>query len=179
MFLTELPIVGLLVLAICFNSSAGGQLKLYPLITVLSLAIILIFIFLFRVIVISAEEIRAIGPFSSKDKAIINKDKTLILTLRDRGRLIVTLFGNDGERPALDWARGDDYIPVDINLFRERVEGRVGSAKKILRYFGIPSSDISAIVSGDCFTAQYDGFTVSAEEENSTLQIKIKFNETL
>lgn len=179
MLLTELPVIGLLVLAIYFNGSAGGDLKLYPLITVLSLAVIFILIYLFRVVVISAEEIRAIGPFSSKDKAIINKDKTLILTLKERGRLIVTLFGNDGERPALDWAKGDDYIPVDINLFREKVEGRRRSARKILRFFGIPSSDISAILSPDGFSGEYDGFSVSAQEQNSVFEIKIRFNETI
>ena len=178
MYLTELPLVVLLIAAIIFNDNAAGIVKLYPLIIVVSAAIIYIIVFLFRMVVISTDEIRAIGLYSSRDKAIINKGKTLILTLKESGRLIVTLFGNDGERPALDWASKEDYVPMDINLFKERVEGRARSCKRILNYFNVPKEDISDIMSLDSFEKEYDGISVRAESGEART-IYIKFNETL
>ena len=180
MYLTELPLIALLALAITLNDNAKGAVKLYPLIIAVSGIIIFIVVFLFRMVVISTDEIRAVGLYSSRDKAIINKGKTIILTLRESGRLIVTLFGNDGERPSLDWASRDDYVPIDINLFKEKVEGRTLSCKRVLRFFGTPREDIPDIISGDFPEREYDGFTVRSEtDKDGVRKIYILFTETI
>ena len=179
MLLTEIPLIAVLVLAIIFNDRAGAFPKLYPLIIATSLGIVFIFIYLFKLIIISYEEIKIIGRFSSQDKAIINKGKTLILTLRERGRLIITLFGNDGERPAFDWTQGEDYTPVDINLFREKAEGGERSVRKILSYFEIPKVDVDAILTEDGFTGEYESFNVWTEKLEGKRNVYLKFTKTV
>ena len=179
MLLTLVPLIAVLVLSIIFNDSVDTVQKLYPLIIASAAGIIFTAIYLLRFVVISTEEIKMVGFFSSRDKAIINKNKTLILTLRAKGRLIVTLYGNDGARPALDWTQGEDYVPIDINLFREKVEGRERSAKAILKYFDIPSEDISAMLESDSFGKEYESFDASAEKNENCRIIKIKFTETI
>ena len=179
MLLTEIPLIAVLVLSIIFNDRAGAFPKLYPLIIATSLGIAFIFIYLFKVIIISYEEIKIIGRFSSRDKAVINKGKTLILTLRERGRLIITLYGNDGERPAFDWAQGEDYTPVDINLFREKAEGGVRSARKILCYFEVPEVDIDAILTEDGFTGEYESFNLWTEKLEGKRNVYLKFTKTV
>jgi len=137
MYLTAIPLIIILVLSIISNSSSEGLLKLYPLILATAAAIIFILVYLFRYITVSVEEIKIFGLFSSRDKAIINKGKTLIMTETKKGVRLLTLFGNDGERPMLDWTQGEDYVPVDINLFRERIYGGKGSFSKILKFFDV------------------------------------------
>jgi len=178
MLLTTLPLIAVLVLSIIFNDSVDKIPKLYPLIIVSALGIIFTLIYLLRFIVISNEEIKMVGLFSSKDKSIINKNKTLILTVREKGRLIVTLYGNDGARPALDWAQGEDYEPIDINLFREKAEGKERSAKRVLKYFDVPKEDIDEIFRSDSFKKDYDSFTVSLEKGEDFRAVKIKFTKT-
>ncbi len=179
MYLTELPIIAIFTLSIIFNDSAGGFAKLYPLIIASALGIAFVFIYLFRLVIISTDEVKAVGLYSSRDKAVINKGKTLILTLKKKGRLVVTLFGNDGERPALDWAQGEGYMPIDINLFREKVEGKAKSVSRILTYFDIPREDIAKILESDNFNKEYDSITVSTEITEDKRDIKILFTETI
>lgn len=179
MYLTEAPLIALLTFSIVYNNSAGGFAKLYPLIAVSALAIAFVFVYLFRIAIISTDEVRMVGFFSSRDRAIINEGKTLILTLRKKGRLIVTLFGNDGERPSLDWAQNDDYIPIDINLFREKVEGKKNSAARILNYYEIPKEDIEKILEDDAFSKEYENITVTVEKNEDKRDIRILFTETI
>lgn len=179
MYLTEIPVILLLIMASAFNSSSEGVLKLYPLITVSAAAIVFIFIYLLRFVTLSNDEIKITGLFSSRDKAIINRGKTLILTVTKKGRLFITLFGNDGERPMLDWAQGDDYTPIDINLFKERIYGGAGSIRKTLSFFGVSSEQIDTILSADSFFCEYEGFSVTKVTEETKTDIKIFFTETL
>ena len=178
MYLTEIPLIAVLIFAFIHTDSAGGAVGLYPLIVALICGIAFIFIYLFRVVIISFDEIRIIGPFTSKDRAIINKGKTLILTIRKRRGVKVTLFGNDGQRPALDWASGEDYVPVDINLFRERVIGKRGAVLKVLYYFGVEKEKAQAIFSaGEVYsTKELDVSVIDREGERD---IRILFKETL
>ena len=179
MFLTEIPLIATLILAIIYTDTAGGLLGLYPLIVAVSLGIVAIFVYLFRVIIISFEEVKIIGLFSSKDKAIINKGKTLILTQRKRGRLKVTLFGNDGQRPALDWASTEDYELIDINLFRESA---VGGCRAILRtagYFGIPKDTAMALLNGEADAYETDELTATVTTREGEKDLRILFKKTI
>ncbi len=176
MLLTELPLIILLTLSIIFNNSAPAPFRLYPMIIIISAAIIFILIYLFRVVVISREEIKIIGPYSSRDKVIINKGKTLILTLKKRGGLTVSLFGSEG-RPALDWAAGDDFVPMEITLFKERTYAGRSGVKKILRYFDVPLAE--EIANGKDGSFEYKDYTVNAVTEDGKRTIEIKFTNTI
>jgi len=179
MYLTAIPLIIILVLSIISNSSSEGLLKLYPLILATAAAIIFILVYLLRYITVSVEEIKIFGLFSSRDKAIINKGKTLIMTETKKGVRLLTLFGNDGERPMLDWTQGEDYVPVDINLFRERIYGGKGSFSKILKFFDVNEEDIERILTEEEYTVEYPDFTVTRITGEVAKDIKIYFKETI
>ena len=179
MYLTELPLIVLLVLTVRLNEHVTTPGKLYPLMITLILGILFIFVYLFRLVRISNEEVRSIGRFSSRDSAILNEGKTLILTVMPKSRLHVAVFGNDGTPPALDWAQGDEYEIPDIFLYREKAVGGAHTAIKILKYFDIPESDAEDILKSDSFYREYDTTTVSEERRNELIEIKIKFTKTI
>ncbi len=179
MLLTELPLIVLLALTVSFNGHVTTPGKLYPLIVTLILGIILILVYLFRLVRISNEEVRSIGRFSSRDSAVLNEGKTLILTVMPKRRLHVAVFGNDGTPPALDWAQSEDYEIPDIFLYREKAVGGARTAKKILEFFDVPRTDAEYAVRDDGFTREYDAITVTSERKNELLEIKIKFTKTI
>ena len=177
-FLTLIPPIILLIISIANNGNSDGLLKLYPLIIFSIVAIALIFAYFFRFITISTEEIRMHGLFSSRDSAIINEKKSLIFTIRSRKRMKVTLFGNNG-LPAFNWAQGDDYTPIDIDLFREKAVGSRRAITRVLRYFGVSDEDCRKIFSSDSFEKDYDGFILKKETLEKQKQITIYFTKTI
>lgn len=179
MFLTELPLIALLIAAIYYNNLAEGFIKFYPLIAVLILGMIFIVIYLFRYISISEEEVRSGGLFSSRDRATVNEGKTLILTLRARKRMRVELFGNDGVAPMLDWAQGDEHEIMDIYLYREKAIGGPKTAARVLRFFDIPDEDIEDAVYTDGWSKEYEAVTVSTAVVEGETEIRIKFTKTI
>lgn len=179
MLLTTLPIAVVLTLAIIFNSSFDSFIKLYPLIIVSAAGIVFILIYLFRVIVITTDEIRIIGLFSSKDRAIINKGKSLIISQSRGGRVKVILFGNDGRRPALDWAQGKDFKPVDINLFKEIGYGGEALVKRVFRYFDIDEESTNALISNDEYSVKLPLFEITKTLKDKKFEYKITFLETI
>jgi hypothetical protein len=179
MLLTTLPIAVVLALSIYFNSYFESFIKLYPLIVVSALAIVFILLYLIRVVVISYDEVKIVGLFSSKDRAIINKDKTLIISQRRGRRLKVILFGNDGTRPALDWAQGDDFVPVDINLFKEIGYGGLGTIRRILRYFEVDENSVERLVSEERCNVCLDNLKISKTTVDGKFEYRILFLKTL
>lgn len=178
-FLTELPLFGLLAASIAYNKHAEGLLKLYPLITALSLGIIFYFLYFFRMISISYDEIRYIGLFSSKDRAVINKDKTVILSFHSLHKIKVRLFGSDGKAPSLDWAQNsDNFTPVDYFLFRGKAVGGFNVATRVLKYFSVPAEDCQAFIKGD-HTAEYENVLVTSATVNGNKEIRIKITKTV
>ena len=178
MYLTELPLLFLLIVAICYNGQATGFVRLYPLIIALVLGMIFIFIYLFRLISVSTEEIRSIGPFSTRDRAIINEGKTLILTVRKHGKLKMELFGNDGTPPMLDWAQSEEHEIMDIFLFRGKAVGGKRTVARVLRYFDVPA-DEAAQATEDGFKKEYDAFEVSTERREDITEVRIRFTKTI
>lgn len=177
-FISLIPPIILLIISIYYNESSTGLLKLYPLIIFSVLAIVLTFAYFFRFITISTEEIRMHGLFSSRDAAIINEKKSLIFTIIPRKRMRVTLFGNNG-LPAFNWAQGDTYVPIDIDLFREKAIGGKGAVKRVLRYFEVDDEDIDELFSTDSFEKEYDAFILKKERVEKNTVVTIYFTKTI
>lgn len=179
MFLTALPLLAVFVLAIVFNDKAEGFVKLYPLIIISAAGAIFIFIYLMRVISISTDEIRIIGPFSSKDSAIINKGKTLIISQRKKKRLKVILFGNDGARPSLDWTQGENFVPVDINLFKEIGYGGERSIRRLLGYLEIDENTIGELIESTEYSKLLPLYELKKTTADNKFEYRITFLETI
>ena len=179
MFLTTLPLFVVLALAIAFNGYSENFAKLYPLIFVSALAIVFTFLYLIRIVVITSDEIKIVGLFSSRDRSIINKDKTLIISQRKGKRVKVILFGNDGRRPSLDWANKDDFSPIIINLFKEIGYVGVRTLRRIFRYFEIDESIINDIILKEEYSAQTSLCKLSKSTKDNKFEYRITFLETI
>ncbi len=176
MFLSEIPLALLLTISIIYNDSVKGLLRLWPLIIALCGLMIFIFLYFFRMISISYEEIRAIGVFSSKDSVSIEKDKTVVLTQRSKSRLKVELFGVD-EKPGFDWIKDEE--PREINLFNEKAVGGKGSIIRVLLFFGVTAEDAEAIFENEVFEKEYELVKVSSEIVNNERKVNIRLLQTV
>jgi hypothetical protein len=134
--------------------------------------------YFFRMIIISTEEIKCIGAFSSKDSAIINKDKSLIMSLNQKGKITVRLYGNNGT-PTFNWANNENYKSVDIDIFREKAIGGTKSIARVLRYFEVPEEDILEIISKNEYEKIYENFILTKSTNDKILTFKLKFSKTI
>jgi len=177
-FLLEIPPILLLIPTIIYNNIVKSVMHLYPLMVMLCILIIFIPVYFFRGIIINNDEIRCIGPFSSKDKATIKKERTLVITVLKRGRLLIELFGkNDDGESTYSWLKSEK--PVEINLFRAKSNGRARTIRKILRYFETDENDIHKLLTSDGFKTEYDKISFGSEISEKTKTIKIYFKETI
>ena len=176
-YLTEIPLLFFLYVACYHNFTSENPWQFIPLILILSAVILFIGIYFFRMISLSYEMIRHHGLFSPRDSAIINKDKTLIITLKRRAYLGISLYGNDGKPPLFDGLR--DEGSIDIYLFRGRAVGGKRTVKSILKYFGISDADIEAAFDTEKYSSETDDvlFTVSHIED--IREFRLKFKRTL
>lgn len=179
LFLCEIPLILLLIQAIALNGYSDNLVKLYPLILTTIAAIIVMLLYLFKVVIISNEEIKISGLFSSKDSAIINKDRTLMLRLSPKGRIKrVILHGTSGLSD-YSWARAEDYTPPRIDLFREKALGGTRALKRVLTYFGIPSEDIAAAISESELKQEYASYILEKKSDGADSVISLYFKESL
>ena len=176
-YLIEIPVIILLSLALRFNGKVDSPLGLIPLIVFCILLMAFIFVYFFRGIYLSYEEIRMMGLFSSKDRALIAKDKELVISVRTKGRVRLELFGTN-EEPTLEWLK-DESVNGSINLFRETAVGGVGTVRKILKFFEIPSEDFEALLGEGEAKFDYELIEVCASTPDEERQIRIKFKETV
>lgn len=174
----ELPLAILLTLAIIFNGSSKALLKLYPLIVLCSMAIIFVFIFFFRLIQLGWDEIRYIGLFSSRDRAVITEGKKLDLLLVGKSAIKVTLIGNDGKPAAFDWVKDSEPLR-DICLFRGKMLGGKRTATRILKFYGADEATIRCLFVDIGYAADLENVTVSSYDDDGNLCISIKFNKTV
>ena len=177
-YLSEIPPIALLVISIIYNNDSKGILKLFPLIIFSAAAIVFIFLYFFRMIIISFEEIKCIGAFSSKDSAIINKGKTLILTVDKKNKMIIRLHG-DGGIPGFNWAQGNDYHHTEIDLFREKAVGGLRSIRKVLEYFEVPKNDVCTFIETNNLEVEYKDYIVSRSTDEDCITVSIKFKNTI
>ena len=179
-YLTEIPLLTLLTISIKYNEVSASITKLYPLIITSSLGIIFIFLYFFKFITLSKEEARIFSLFGERDKALINKDKTLIIKKHSRFRIEISLFGNDGSGPALDWLKDDEDYDPNFIMFKGRALGGFGTVKKILRHYGISADAADAVV--ETGTVFEDDALLSWREGNDDdgeYTVKLKFKKTL
>ena len=177
-FLIELPPILLLIPSIIYNGSVKTLMKLYPLIIMLSALIVFIAIYFFRAIIINNEELRTIGLFSTREKAIIKENRSLVVTKLSRRRIRIELFGqNDDGQGTYEWLKNEE--PVEINLFRVKANGTSKTVAKILRYFEADSETVNALLLNDnfLFDTEKVSFTSSIVKEAKT--VKILFKETI
>lgn len=178
-FWVLLPMSAMLTLSIRYNEASSQRLKLYPLIIFSIGAIIFTFVYLFRFISISYGEIKYIGRFTSRDSAIINEGKTLVVELLEKNRISIRLYGNEGYNPEIKWLTNEDGTTGDICLFRGKAYGGDSVAERILLHFGVSVSDLGGIFLDERFDGEYENVSVTALTEDSHRQIRIKFNKVV
>ena len=178
-YLTEIPLMILLV--ICWNTSelVGGLVGLWPLIIFLMAMIIFLSIYFFRLVEVSWEEIRDIGRFTKGDSAVINEGRTLNIKLLSRGRIKLTLMGHDGEYAGFDWMKPEDGEPQDIAMYRGNAYGGERAAKRLLLYFGADEADFAGIFGEGRCEREYEFASVVATGEDDGRLISIRINRTL
>jgi hypothetical protein len=175
--MTEIPLALLLAVTIHYGPMTEGVFKLVPLMVALISVMLFILIFFFRMVVVSYEEVRYRGPFSSRDRAFINKDKTLIITMYPHGNLDIDLYGNDGKPPM--FAGLKDEPPMDIYLFRGKTIGSRRTVRSLLTYFGIPTDDAAQSLKVDEFSREYELVSFTAKKKEDIRELRIKFKETV
>ena len=174
-YLIELPLLLLLCIASQLNSITESLLKFYPLITVLIMGMFFIFIYFLRGASLSYEEIRTWGLFSTRDSALISKDKTLYITLRPRRKINLSLWGNDGT-PAFDWQTEEDLNQGLLRQFSCNVIGGKRRAKKILKFFTVEKEVLTALVQNEGENYENDAVSVTTERKNELLRENESFD---
>ena len=177
-YLTELPVLILLWTAMRYNDRSEEVFKLYPLIFILSFAVIFILVYFFRMISVSRDEIRYLGIFSSRDSALITEGKTLVVKLLKHRKIRIELYDDAAREPAFEWMKAEDAVHRDVCVFRGKALGGSASAIDILALFSVPHDTAKRIAAGD---AEYEdeNLSVVSEKENGSTEFKIKFKTTL
>ncbi|MBE6533283.1 MAG: hypothetical protein E7676_07335 [Ruminococcaceae bacterium] len=176
-YLTELAPTVLLLIAINYNDDMDGGFRLYPLIAFSVACIIFIFLYFFRMVIISKEEIRTAGLFSSRDSAVVEKDTTLKITLGAHRRIDVELFGKR-KAPDFTWSK-QDITDEQIRLFHEKAVGGEIAVKRILTYFGVSIADVKSLLSSNTHECSYNYFNAEAKAYENKRVISLHFTKTV
>ena len=177
LFLTEIPLLVLLGIVISVHDDAPTIVKFYPLEIVICAVAVFIVIYFFRAVLISKDEIRQIGRFSSREKATVEEGKTLVLTLAAKKNLTVELFESAEAVSALPFA--SEYAG-QINLFRERTLGDKKTVRRILLYFGVDAADADRLIEKPPIKEEkFEAVAVRAEEKHDVLIFHIRMLITL
>lgn len=176
-YLTEIPIIAMLMVAIRYNDDATNDLKFYPLILFLLSFALFIVVFFFRVVALDMKSIEYIGPFSSKDNAEIKEKRTLVLTIANKTKTKIELFADAAEEATFDWMKADDVIHREICIFRGKILGKSTSAKQVLKYFNIPTTLINNVLCKDS-EFENDFLKLTSVHTPEKKEIKIHFLKT-
>ena len=176
--LNLLPSTAIAIIATIFNGSVTTFPHLYPLIITAWGITLFLAVFLFRVLYVSTEELRMIGPFSSRDKALIKKDSVIKIALKKKGIVRIELHGNDDGEPIFDWIKADERTDK-VCLLRETVVGGTRVARRVLRFYGIPAQTIEKLLDEDCSDIAEDKLLLSSEIVNEERTVSINFTEIL
>ena len=99
--------------------------------------------------------------------------------MKSAKRLTVELFGNDGQPPMLDWLKGEDYVPVDIYLFRGKAIGGRKTVSSVLKFFSVTEEDLALAFSEDSFSGDYEYVTLQVNKKEDVREFRITMKETL
>ena len=177
LYLSEIPPIIILILAITYNGVSDAVGGLIPLILLMIFFIGFFFVFLFRAVIIKPDEIRKIGVFTDRDKVTVKKDMTLVLTLLRRGRIRIELFDTNDSTPVYPWLANSPTH--ELCTFRARVNGKKRTAKKILLYYSVGAEHFDAIFSESPFECELSDVKISAENTENGRNIKIRFLKTI
>ncbi len=174
-FLTEIPLIGVLAVALYFNGGMTTTLKLYPLIVIFSALIVFDFLFFFRVVRFTYEDIRTIGRFSSRDKVFLAKDKVLVITRLPRRRLRIEVIGKDNTAPALSFLSAEDNHP--LCQLRCKIVGGRRAILRLLAFYRFSTADIPDTVWSDnnTWSATSDVGEVTVSEVNTYREFRLTF----
>ena len=174
-FWTLSPVVFLLVIAILYNNDVDSIFKLYPLIVVLSGVIVFMILYFFRAVIITHDDLKCIGVYSSKEYSPIKSGNTLVITRLKSTRALIELYGIS-DLPDFDWSKEEKH---EINLFRARTNCNKRCIKKILTYYGFSEDDAENAINSDIYTsASEEAFLYTKTNElNECKQICIVFND--
>ena len=174
----EIPLIAFLAVVINQNPKIEGFIKLYPLMLALVAAIILSIVYFARLVKVSYDEIRAIGPFSGKDSVVINAGKNIKLVKSGFGKVRLEVIGHD-VACGLEWMKPEDRIR-DISLFKAVVYGGDLAIRSVLDYYGCDSGDFELILGDEMFEKSYQFITVSATiNDDGAREINIRIDKTI
>ena len=176
--LNLLPSTAIAVIATIFNDSVSTFPRLYPLIITGFGITLFLALFLFRVLYITTEEIRMIGPFSSKDKALIKKDSVIRMTLKKKGIVRIELLGNDDGEPIFDWVKEEDRSEK-VCVLRETVVGGTRTVRRVLKFFDIEAQTVEKLLSEDCADISVGKLILCSEVVNEERTVSINFTDIL
>ncbi len=179
-YLFELPLAGLFVLCILFHNRVDSLLKLFPLEIAVAAVMIFLPLYFFRFLSFATDEVREIGLFSGKDRAVLNKGRTLILTLRKKGKIRAEVYGKNGEEPAFAWQKNDrDYRASDFCMLRAAAYGGRKSIASLLSFYGVPGDDLAAAMQGG-FSRNYGDISLeTVAREDGETELRLHFHVTI
>ena len=177
-YLIEAPLILVLYGALKYNGEMTNLVKLYPLIVASILGIIFVLLYFFNAVILTSAKIKQFGLFSSRDSAIIKKDTSLSLTYLKNGNMRIELFALQKES-ALEWVDRDSYVPTEANVFRERIIGKNGTARRVLKFFGLDKSDIDRLIYSENASVKTDEMIFTADVFEDKKRITVKFLQTV
>ena len=176
-FISEIPLIALYVVALIYNPHATNATKLYPLQIGLLALIAFIAVYFFRGITLSFSEIKHVGRFSPRYKAIINKGKTLIFRLKPHKKMDVILFGNNGE-PPLYSDDEETCAPIDIDLFTGHTLGGKRTLIRALKNFGASDNDAMTLIDSQT-EIELENVKFNSEAFDGCHEVRIFFKATV
>ena len=159
-FWTIIPAVFLLIVAIIYNDDVDSVFKLYPLIVALSGVIVFMLLYFYRAVIISHDDLRCVGRFSSREYSTIKPRNSLVITVMKRKRASIELYGINDTKD-FDWSSEDDA--VEINLFRARTNASPKTIEKIITYFGFTGEEAHLALSEEGYAAESDEATLRTD----------------
>jgi hypothetical protein len=90
----------------------------------------------------------------------------------------VELFALQTES-ALSCLNGESYVPTETNVFRERVIGKNGTARRVLKFFGLGKADIDTLICSEMAKIETENIIFSTDVFEDKKRITVKFLKTV
>lgn len=178
MYLTEIPLILLLILTIANINGGSSSFRLYPLAVACGVGIAVIFLYFMRAVTLSKEEVRRHGLFTDRERILLTEGQTIACTLLPHRKFIIEVNGQSDPATGLDWlsSETDEY---EINLFRAKAIGTLSSVRRLLRFYGAADGDIDALLQTEGASVERDGFIlgITKTPEDRTV-LYMKFTKT-